>query len=170
MKYKISEKFKKLYRYIINILDPKSYRIIECNDKELEESGFPQLVEFPHVTVWACTWQGENINYSCGKFEIPKDSPIIQRRLIRYCEHDGKPHFNADDHIFFEIKSREVISVSLPKHDSKDHYISIDKFQGVDQFYDIYHLPREKTGSIDTYIQNRALIPRIVNFERIKNE
>ena len=80
---------------------------------------------------------------------IPKGNPIIVVRLLRYCEHDGIPHYNADDQVIFP--TREGLTYRLSRKNAPDHYIALSGIAGLRDIADAYQLPDQKYGMAKDY-------------------
>lgn len=85
---------------------------------------------------------------------VPQGSPIIVVRLLRYCEHDGKPHYNADDQIIFP--TLEGLIYRLSRKNTPDHYIALSEIAGQKDIANAYRLPSEKFGLAKDYKANGA--------------
>ena len=85
---------------------------------------------------------------------IPQGSPIIVVRLLRYCEHDGIPHYNADDQIIFP--TREGLTYRLSRKNIPDHYIALSEITGQKDIANAYRLPNQKSGMSKDYKANGA--------------
>jgi len=80
---------------------------------------------------------------------IPQGEPIVVVRLLRYCEHDGKPHYNADDQIIFP--TRDGLTYRLSRKDTPDHYIALSDIAGQKDIANAYRLPDQKSGMAKDY-------------------
>jgi len=85
---------------------------------------------------------------------IPKGNPIIVVRLLRYCEHDGIPHYNADDQIIFP--TREGLTYRLSRKNTPDHYIALSDIACQKNIATAYRLPEQKSGLAKDYKENGA--------------
>lgn len=85
---------------------------------------------------------------------IPQGQPIVLVRLLRYCEHDGTPHYNADDQIFFQTVNGYTYRFS--RNNAPDHYIALANLAGLTDIADAYHLPTQKSGLISDFKANGA--------------
>lgn len=85
---------------------------------------------------------------------IPQGNPIIVVRLLRYCEHDGIPHYNADDQIIFP--TREGLTYRLSRKNTPDHYIALSEIAGQKDIVNAYRLPNQKYGMAKDYKANGA--------------
>jgi hypothetical protein len=97
------------------------------------------------------TGEGDDI---IDHLSIPKGQPIVVTRLLRYCEHDGTPHYNADDQIFFQTVDGFTYRIS--RNDSPDHYIALADLAGIGNIANAYRLPTQKSGLISDFKANGA--------------
>lgn len=86
--------------------------------------------------------------------EIPKDTPVIVVRLLRFCNSHGDPHFNADDQLIFPSKEGTVWR--LPRKDTPDHFVEIAGEANLITVADAFRLPDAKSGEIKDYSANGA--------------
>jgi hypothetical protein len=89
-----------------------------------------------------------------GGIVIPKGHDITVVRLLRHCEHDGTPHFNADDQIIFPAADGNVYRLS--RKDAPDHYIALSANVGIQDVASAFNLPDEKYGPINEYSHKGA--------------
>jgi hypothetical protein len=85
---------------------------------------------------------------------IPKSSPIMVVRLLRYDNSHGIPHYNADDQFIFPSTDGHVWRVT--RNDAPDHFIGLAATSNLIKIADAYNLPSEKSGFITQYKQNGA--------------
>jgi len=143
------------YQEAINGTGDDSYRIYESG-------SFPSGVNYPAETqfiVFACS--GLTMDYRCGNVNVQSGSQIIIMRTLRTCEHDGNPHYNADDRMIIPGSDGGYYIIS--RKDSSDHYYNLANLTGSLSIADAYNLPDEFSGSIGNYTQSGANWPSIVH-------
>jgi len=89
-------------------------------------------------------------DFSCSASSIaPEYAPegrVFLLRNYRYCEHNGSPHFNADDYAFWE--DREGRPWKASARDATDHYRNIVAGTAVSDVWDVFGIPRDNSGSL----------------------
>lgn len=80
---------------------------------------------------------------------VPQGAPIVVVRLLRYCEHDGIPHYNADDQIIFPTLEGAIYRFS--RKNAPDHYIALSQTASLQHIADAYRLPDQKYGMAKDY-------------------
>ncbi|MCX5653558.1 MAG: hypothetical protein NTY65_02760 [Planctomycetota bacterium] len=85
----------------------------------------------------------------------PKYTPtgtIYLVRNLRYCEHDGSPHFNADDIAFWtDCTGRQWKASSK---DAPDHYKAAVAGTAVSDVWPKYRIPVASSGVVDDFRRN----------------
>ena len=89
-----------------------------------------------------------------GDIIVPKGHDIMVVRLLRHCEHDGTPHFNADDQIIFPANNGNIYRLS--RNYAPDHYITLTTNAGIQDVASAYNLPEDKYGPINHYSHKGA--------------
>lgn len=152
------------YENIINEIGSYHYRIYEKGDS-LPEGIYKNELLFDQYYVSCISTGSTASNYKFSletlddekgidKIYIPKESELIVVRLLRYCEHDGKPHYNADDQIIFQAIDGNIFRLS--RNDAPDHYINLVKSASLQGIAEAYRLPCDKSGPADKYVENGA--------------
>jgi hypothetical protein len=95
--------------------------------------------------------------YSTEDFVVPHNSDIIVVRFLGFDDTHGDPHYNADDQVFFPVKSGNILRMS--RQDAQDHYIPIVGDSTVWDVATAYHLPLEDYGPVQNYTANGASFP-----------
>ena len=80
---------------------------------------------------------------------IPGGEPIMIARLLRHDDSHGDPHYNADDQLFFSVKSGAIYR--LLRRDAPDHFIKIVANSNIKSIAEAYNLPEDKSGPIEKY-------------------
>ena len=152
------------YTKILKEIGENCYEILEPSDPFIHFLYQDQPGHFPHRFVGVClsTCNSAPINtatvdYVCENIEISRGAHVIDWRTFRYCEHDGYPHLNADDNIIFPDKRGNIWKIS--RNDAPDHYIGIVTWAGFRYIAEAYHLPKEKQGPYNKYVENGAAVP-----------
>ncbi|MFH1692091.1 MAG: hypothetical protein ABIC68_05960 [Candidatus Omnitrophota bacterium] len=153
-KIKFKKEYEIQYNKLLEELGPANFRVFDPDDFPLGTANASAL----HICVSTSASGIINIQRVSYKgLELLLDSPIIVQRDERFCQHDGSPHFNSDDQVFFVTKNGDVGRIH--RKDSPDHYIAISTYGGLQHIAQAYHLPKEKFGPIRNYIENGALMP-----------
>lgn len=98
-----------------------------------------------------------NVDYICEGIKLAKGAQVIAWRTLRHCNHDGTRHLNATDNIMFPDQKGNIWKVA--RNDSPDHYVNIATYAGLKTIIQAYHLPEEKQGPYDKYVENGATVP-----------
>lgn len=161
----------KKYSKILKEVGEGRYQLLYPNDSFISDifgglsSSFQDRFTCACITTSA-TIATSTVDYKCEGFSIPKGSHVINWRTFRYCEHDGNPHFNADDNIICPDDKGNIWKIS--RDSSPDHYISIATWAGLQNIADAYYLPAEPNGPYSQYIENGATVP--IKFIRVQKE
>lgn len=145
----------KIFKYLVDEVGPANYMIFD--------HGAPMpfvRVNPSYNAVYTCCSTSATIDIQTVSYrglELAPDAPILVMRNMGYCEHDGKLHLNSDDNVFFAHKSGRIGRVA--RSDAEDHYKEVSKFSGLGHIAEAYHLPKEKSGPINQYVENGALVP-----------
>lgn len=148
------------YTKILTEVNPYYYRIYDKNDPVPDEIFKRQLNITQYNFVVACSGTTtsdyhialattDGLKEVGGGIVIPKGCDITVIRLLRHCEHDGTPHFNADDQIIFPAVNGNVYR--LNRKDAPDHYIALSGNAGIQDIASAYNLPDDKHGPIKQY-------------------
>jgi len=87
--------------------------------------------------------------------EYAPDGPVTLVKNYRYCEHDGKPHWNVDDCVFWE--DGEGRPWKAPSKDAPDHYRAIVAGTAVSDVWDAFKIPPEnESGSLTQFREQGA--------------
>lgn len=161
------------YTKIVSEINPYYYRIFEENDQMPDEIFETQLNIPLYNLVVACsgtTMADYHISLATkggiqeiDSIVIPKGCDIMVVRLVRHCEHDGTPHFNADDQIIFPGADGNVYRVS--RKDAPDHYIALSTSAGIQDIASAYNLPADKYGPIKQFRHKGARLHVELSFE-----
>lgn len=152
------------YANLVKMIGPYRYNIYNPSETLPNEVFKNELNISQYKCVFACvgaTQADYNISLErIGGSEtiqnviVPKDREIIAVRLLRKCNHDGTPHYNADDQIIFPTNKGDVYRIS--RRNAPDHYIPLTKNAGISSIADAYNLPDLQNGPIDHYDYNGA--------------
>ena len=164
------------YDKLISEIGPYHYQIFEKNDL-LPDEVFKNQLSIPQYNcVLACsgtTTADYNISLATNdgyqqisNIIVPKGHEIMVVRLLRHCEHDGTPHFNADDQVIFPATNGNIYRLS--RNDSPDHYITLAGNAGIQDIASAYNLPNDKYGPIDRYSHKGANLH--VNINPLKDK
>lgn len=100
---------------------------------------------------------------------IPGGSPIMIACLLRRDNSHGEPHYNADDQLFFPVKSGDIYRLS--RKDARDHFVEITDNSNIKSIADAYMLPEEKSGPVEKYSAKGAKLHiDVVPLDDKKNE
>lgn len=150
------------YKKILEEIGKGNYKIFEPQDSFIPYlyKGLPE--RFYDRFVGVCLASGtstyvSNVDFACEDIKIARGAQVIVWRTLRYCEHDGCPHLNADDNITFPDDKGNVWKIS--RNDAPDHYIRIATWAGLGHIAEAYHLPQDKQGTYSEYIENGAEVP-----------
>jgi hypothetical protein len=159
------------YTKVINDIGPYHYQIFEENDALPDEVFKNQLSILQYNCVFACsgaTTADYHISLETtdgyqdiGNITVPKGHNILVVRLLRHCEHDGTPHFNADDQVIFPATNGNVYRLS--RNDAPDHYVALVRNAGIQDVASAYNLPDDKYGHIDHYSYKGASLHVEIN-------
>jgi hypothetical protein len=154
------------YRKILTEVNPYYYRIFEQSDTMPDDIFKKQLSIPQYSLVVACsgtTVADYHLSLATrygfqemGGIVIPKGYDITIVRLLRHCEHDGTPHFNADDQIIFPASDGNVYRLS--RNDAPDHYMALSTNAGIKDVASAYNLPDDKFGPIAQYSHKGATL------------
>jgi hypothetical protein len=98
---------------------------------------------------------------------------IVHIRIFRGCAHDGSPHFNVDDAVYW-TDCEENAWRATPEQ-APDHYITITSSSGVAALRSAYYIPESSSGTISGYRRHggslfpEGLCPG-VNYDREKQK
>jgi len=92
---------------------------------------------------------------------IPKNSPVMLARLLRYDDTHGKPHYNATDQLFFSSEEGDVYR--LVRTYPPDHVIKITENTNIISIASAFKLPDKKSGSVLEYTTDGAQLYIEVN-------
>ncbi len=164
------------YNKLISDIGPYHYQIFEENDPLPDEVFRNQLSIPQYNCILACsgtTTADYNISLATNdgyqqisNIIVPKGHEIMVVRLLRHCEHDGTPHFNADDQVIFPATNGNIYRLS--RNDSPDHYITLAGNAGIQDIASAYNLPNDKYGPIDRYSHKGANLH--VNINPLKDK
>lgn len=145
----------KIFKYFVDQVGPANYAIFN--------SDVPMPFAAAHTLYsgfYTCISTSASIDIktvSYRELELAPRAPVVVMRNMRYCDHNGKPHLNSDDTVFFAHKNGRIGRVA--RKDAEDHYKEISKFGGLEYIAEAFHLPEEKSGPISQYVENGALVP-----------
>ena len=80
---------------------------------------------------------------------IPGGESIMIVRLLRRDDSHGDPHYNADDQLFFPVKSGVIYRLS--RKSAPDHFIKIVANSNIKSIAEAYNLPADKSGPAENY-------------------
>jgi len=87
--------------------------------------------------------------------EYAPDGPVMLLKNYRHCEHDGKLHWNVDDHAFWEDSEGRPWKAS--SKDAPDHYKAVVAGTAVSDVWDVFKIPPEKkSGSLTQFREQGA--------------
>lgn len=145
----------KIFKYFVDRVGPANYEIL------YHDAPIPTIEVYPpYKGAYICVSTSAGLHIETVSYrglELAPSAPIFVMRNIRYCEHDGKPHLNSDDNVFFAHKSGRIGRVA--RKDAEDHYREISTFGGLGHIAEALHLPKEQSGPISQYVENGALVP-----------
>lgn len=149
----------KIYTKILKEVNRSSY-LIAKEKHPLLQSLWPYMQNTPFYGV--CLGSGSVLETPLiyHDFEIPARSEILVKRTLRYCNHNGILHLNADDDIIFPTKKGTILRIA--RKDAPDHYIKIATFGGLEHIADAYRLPEKSAGPIKEYVEGGALFPIMI--------
>lgn len=155
----------KKFNRIVNEVPSGNYRIFNPEEPLIKDLK-PHL-SLPFNSVCMGTGMTGDISIHYASEIIPPRSPIILERVLRYCTHNGEPHLNADDLVYFPTVSGAIKRGY--RSDAPDHYQRIIDFTGLDTIANAYHLPKNTQGAISEYVENGAFVPiRIASDQKDK--
>lgn len=156
---KIKPFSEKSFSHLIDIIGSYQYHIYEPSEM-LPDGLFKEQLNFPDYNcAFVCTGTTTN-DYqielatidgteSLESILVPKDQNILVVRLLRRCEHDGHPHYNADDQIIFPTANGCIYRLS--RKDAPDHYVELSENASCQSVAEAFALPEEDSGPIDDY-------------------
>ncbi len=148
------------HKRIIEEVGHSSFRIFD-KDNPFVQTICPQLRDTPFVAVCLSTGDTAQRPFTYEGIYIPEGSDIIIQRVFRYCEHNGTPHLNADDVLYFPDKKGNIIRIF--RNDAPDHWLKIAGFSGLTHIAKAYHLPTATAGPANSYAENGALVPILMD-------
>lgn len=153
---KSRKEYEGIYKKSLEEVGRGRYSIAEPGDPLISVFGLDSL-GIPFLGVCAGTGSVLQVDFVYHGLCIPKGSDILIQRVLRPCNHGGIYHGNADDYLYFPVKSGNIVRVS--RTDSPDHFISLSASGGLDHIASAYHLPELKSGPISQYVENGAFMP-----------
>jgi len=114
----------KIFKYFVDRVGPANYEIF------YPDTAMPVIEVHPSFrALYTCCSTSASLDINAVIYrglELAPSAPIVVIRNMRYCEHDGNPHFNSDDSVFFAHKSGRIGKVI--RKDAEDHYKKISAF------------------------------------------
>jgi len=156
VRVKSNIKYEGIYKKSLEEVGHGRYSIAEPGDPLISVFGLDSL-EMPFLGVCAGTGSVLQVDFIYRVFLIPKGSEILIQRVLRPCNHGGVYHGNADDYLYFPVKSGNIVRIS--RIDSPDHFVSLSATAGLENIASAYHLPELRSGPISQYVENGALMP-----------
>ena len=89
---------------------------------------------------------------SIGGVEVRANSPVVFVRTVRYCEHDGRPHINADDRLLFQGSTG---AYKLEQRDATDHYTRLSTDTSLDFVTAQLKLPSDQSRGTHADLRER---------------
>lgn len=117
-------------------------------DEIIDEAGPARL----RCTVVASSFFDSQQDHPLGKM-APCGEVILVRRY-RYCEHDGSPHFNADNQLLWSDATGRAWQATPAN--APDHYIAVISGTALEEIAEAYLLPEQKQGSIELFREDGA--------------
>lgn len=104
-----------------------------------------------------CTVVASSV-YSCSSSSIAPEyapnGPVVLFRNYRCCDHNGSPHFNVDDHVFWRDQKGNPWKMS--SREAPDHCKEIVAGTLVSDIWDAYGIPQSKSGSLADFRKKGA--------------
>lgn len=153
----------KIYTSVLNEVGKSKYQVFGKDESLPGDISRDYLMTTDFTSVVACSGS-LTVDFKLGLHSqnglsvvdvvIPQNSQVVLFRTLRYCEHDGNPHYNSDDVIFFPDSRGNIIR--LYRKDAPDHYYGLSNASGIVTIADAYHLPNNSNGPISLYSENGA--------------
>lgn len=88
--------------------------------------------------------------------EFTPSGVVVLIRRIRYCDHDGSPHFNADSQVVWtDVQGRPWQASS---NSDPDHYTVVVSGTDLGSAAAAYNLPLSTSGSLDEFRSGGAFL------------
>ncbi len=155
-KYSSTPAYEEIYKNVLKEVGMGRYLYATPEESFVSLLNLNSL-KAPFICVCAGTGSTLDVNFAYGDFFIPKKSEIIIERVLRSCNHGGHHHGNADDYLYFPIKSGNIVRVS--RRDSPDHIFNLAETAGLGHIASACHLPKLKSGPISHYVESGAALP-----------
>lgn len=94
--------------------------------------------------------------YEGAEPEYAPHGTVYLVRNYRYCQHDGSPHFNVDDRVFWTDQSGQPWTES--SSDAPDHYKKVVAGTLVSDAWSQYRIPVASSGSLEEFRKQGAYL------------
>ncbi len=86
--------------------------------------------------------------------EYAPEGPVFLLRNYRGCKHNGSPHCNADDVVFWTDEQGHPWKA--PSKEAPDHYKDIVAGTAVSDVWEVYGIPKANSGSLADFRKQGA--------------
>jgi len=128
-----------------------------CYVRVDERSALPESLQ-PYASGRFKCLVAASSDFSCSADppapQYAPEGPVFLLRNYRYCDHNGSPHFNADDYAFW--RDRGGHAWKAPYSDAPDHYRNVVAGTAVSDVWATFGIPRENSGPLGHFREGGA--------------